>query len=123
MYLSFPFGKDSPFRSPIVETLTLMMKSGTIERIWRTHGVPKQFSDCGVSAKVPMKYFMKEILSKLLLQTTLGFNQLVFPVIILLFGALISSILALGEKISRRNTTKLSLPLFISSQQKFRRNN
>ena len=78
-FVSFPFAKNSPFLAPISNTLRKMMQSGALSRIWHKYAQEMTQIPCEDS------------------KNTLGFKQLAFPIIIIVFGILSSCLLAIVE--------------------------
>ena len=75
-------GKESPFLKPLKETIQKMRLTGVLEDIWRNYEISTTTTTCGD----PM--------------VTLGFKQLMFPILVLVIGIVSSMLVGLFEKLA-----------------------
>ena len=104
-FYTFPFAKESPFLDPIKKTLFEMSKSGVIKRIWDAHQTIDD-DNCRKQKVINQFQLTKHCLNEaVFFQNALGFPQLVFPMILLVSGILLSIISAFFEKLYTIHST------------------
>ena len=103
-FYTFPFAKESPFLEPIKNVLIQMKKHGILDNIWKRHqvNIDHTCEEKKVNAYV-LLISTPRFLDNLCVpqfQNPLGYQQLIFPILLLLFGMLLSMILSLIEFLS-----------------------